>query len=827
MSDFGFILRWLLALELLGWGLFPLLYLATPGLRDRGLTLAKPFALLLFVYPIWFIASLGLPLFTGPILALAGLLLTITGWGIALAQGVTTSSLTEADDHAAAQAASPSLATFLRSSWRYVVLSEAIFIGGFLFYVWLRSYNPQILGTEKPMEIGFLSAATRDTTLPPRDPWLSGYVINYYYLGFVLVAALAKVTAISSSIAFNLGLATVFAMALSGGSGIMANLVAVARDGERRLPRASTLAIGLLGGYLLVFAGNMYAARDVLTQGRAAIDEWWWGGLGWKSSRVVIDSGFPAAIFGPNAQPSDTITEFPFFSFILGDLHAHVLALPFTLLALALALDIFFAPLFATGATIALGWRAFVPSLGSIARLALAALVIGGLYALNSWDLPTYAVIYLAAGALPLLAGGRAPGRREWLAVAIFAVGCFALYLPFHMQFTSLVGGQPFDLPEPLASFPLISKISTILGVVIWGKTPADQFFTVYLLPWVVGVLFLTWRWHEGRKGSAASGYTQPILIILVLALVATIIQMPVLLLAGVILLLSGAIYRQGRVTRDETPGRADADLFALGLFAAAFALVLLTEVFFIHDVFGNRMNTIFKVYYQAWTLLAIGGGYAIVRILAFRPQLRADRWRIPASAALALLVVATVAYPIFGARARTEEFQTPGSLDGLDFVRTVQPEEWRGITWVRDNVPAGTVVAEAPGCSYGEFYGMPHDRVSTFAGVSTPLGWGGHESQWRGGSPAMVAALGPRGEEINRLYNTTDPADAAAIIDRYDIQYVYVGLFERAGYSTGGIGSDCKAGGGYNQAGLAKFDTMMDRAFATPGGNVVIYKRR
>ena len=99
--------------------------------------------------------------------------------------------------------------------------------------------------------------------------------------------------------------------------------------------------------------------------------------------------------------------------------------------------------------------------------------------------------------------------------------------------------------------------------------------------------------------------------------------------------------------------------------------------------------------------------------------------------------------------------------------------------------------------------------------------------SQWRGGSPALVAGLGPRGEDVNRLYSTTDPAEATAIMDRYDIQYVYVGLFERAGYSTGGIGSDCKAGGDYNDDGLAKFDTMMDRAFATPGGNVVIYKRR
>ena len=113
---------------------------------------------------------------------------------------------------------------------------------------------------------------------------MSGQGINYYYLGYVLVAALAKLTAISSSIAFNLGLATIFAMALRGGAGVTANLLAAARDGARRLPRARTLAMGLLGGYLLVFAGNMYAARDLLARGQRG-DRRPGGGVGSAGSR--------------------------------------------------------------------------------------------------------------------------------------------------------------------------------------------------------------------------------------------------------------------------------------------------------------------------------------------------------------------------------------------------------------------------------------------------------------------------------------------------------------------------------------------------------------
>jgi YYY domain-containing protein len=819
MQDLPLLLRWLMALEVIGWGLYPLLYLAVPGLRDRGLTLAKPFALLALVYPVWFVAALGKPAFTAPALVAVGAVLAVGGWvGVMRRPGLPHDS-----NETPLPPAACALLPFLRTSWRYVLLSEAVFVGGFLFYAWLRSYNPEILGTEKPMEIGFLSAATRGETLPPRDPWLSGHGINYYYFGYVLVAALAKLTAISSSVAFNLGLATIFAMALTGGAGVTANLLAAARERDEALPRARMLALGLLGGYLLVFAGNMYAARDVLSKGQAAIDEWWWGGLGWKSSRVVVDSGFPVRIFGPNFGPIDTITEFPFFSFVLGDLHAHVLALPFAVLALGLALDSFLRPLLPDDGSEASGVWAYLPPPGALARIGVAALVVGGLYALNSWDLPTYAVVYLAAGALPIVIARRAVRRREWAAAAIFAAGCFVLWLPFHLGFTSLIGGEPFDLPEPWASVPLIPTLSKTLGLVIWGKTPLDQFFTVYLLPWIAGLLFLVWRWRAARAATQHGGLTTPILALLGLALVALLLQMPLALSAGLIVLLVVTVARQWR----QLQLGLHPDLFAMGLFAAAFALVLLTEVFFIHDVFSNRMNTIFKVYYQAWTLLAVATGYAVIQMVAVRVADRREVWRLPATAALVLLLVATMAYPVYGSNARTEEFIKASGLDGLAFVRNAEPQEYAGIVWAREQIPAGSVVAEAPGCSYGEYFGLPHDRVSAFAGVSTPLGWGGHESQWRGGDPELLRELGPRTGDINRLFATTDEAETRTIMDRYSIDYVYIGVFEREGYKAGGIGSDCKAGGGYPPEGLAKFDTMMERVFASDGGLVAIYRRK
>ena len=254
MSTAAALARWLVALEVIGWGLYPYLYLATPGLRDRGLTVAKPFALLLFAYPAWLLTSLGPPLFITPVLLGAFVVLAALGWVLASRAAPSRHSIPEgAATHGPdgpprdGGAGGDSLPAFLRASWPYVLAAEVLFVAAFLGYAWLRSYNPEILGTEKPMEIGFLSAATRGATMPPPDPWLSGYTINYYYLGYVIVAAVAKVTGIVSSVAFNLGLATLFSSSTVAAAGTAAN-IARAWPGATR---ARTVASTALGGLLL------------------------------------------------------------------------------------------------------------------------------------------------------------------------------------------------------------------------------------------------------------------------------------------------------------------------------------------------------------------------------------------------------------------------------------------------------------------------------------------------------------------------------------------------------------------------------------------------
>src|SRR5690606_16909570 len=144
-------------------------------------------------------------------------------------------------------------------------------------------------------------------------------------------------------------------------------------------------------------------------------DFWWW----WRATRISPDAG--------------TITEFPFFSFILGDLHPHVMALPFVLTAFGLGLA---------------WWRrvegfSFETWRSAPLLLPLAAIVIGGLAFLNTWDLPTFGFLILLLILARNVVAGKPPGQvaRDTASFALpLAVLSTLLYLPFYTSFSSQAG---------------------------------------------------------------------------------------------------------------------------------------------------------------------------------------------------------------------------------------------------------------------------------------------------------------------------------------------------------------------------------------------------
>jgi YYY domain-containing protein len=478
--------RWWVVLMILGAVATPLLYVLLRPLPDRGYAFSKMAGLLLVGYLFWLAGSLGfLGNNVGGILLALGVVGAASFWIY--------SRLPTADRR---------LLAWLRENKWHVLTTELVFALIFALWVWVRAQNPTIAATEKPMEFAFLNALGRSSTFPPVDPWLSGYAISYYYFGYVMVSLIARLAIVAEPVAFNLGIAWLVAGTAVGAYGLVYNLVAT-RDFRRH-----AMLFGLLAALALPIAGNMQMALEVLhgngvgsagfwrwldvrdinepavvvsalggaDSGSAPADirsaptpryltsSWWW----WRTSRVIHEYH----LSGQAEEGLEPIVEVPSFSFILGDMHPHVLALPFSFLSLAVAYSWWLVgvqrsrddevtgwqgdkvtrehpltsdaqhrppPHLITGLLAGVGWQ----------RWLFTCLVLGGLSFLNTWDVLIH--LFVVLGAFFLSRWYTQGWHRRllsatlWLALAL-AIPAFLLYLPFYLGFSSQAG-PPFLLP--------------------------------------------------------------------------------------------------------------------------------------------------------------------------------------------------------------------------------------------------------------------------------------------------------------------------------------------------------------------------------------------
>jgi uncharacterized membrane protein len=223
---------------------------------------------------------------------------------------------------------------------------------------------------------------------------------------------------------------------------------------------------------------------------------------------------------------------------------------------------------------------------------------------------------------------------------------------------------------------------------------------------------------------------------------------------------------------------------------------VIAPELVYVRDEFDGsdlfRMNTVFKLGYHAWLLLALAAACALPWAAAHLPRRGWPVW----AATAALLLLLGLVYPYAGTYARKDGFSRSPSLDGLAWLQPTAPGDPAAIDWLRENTDGEAVVLEAVGEDYSAF---GHGRISTFTGRPTVLGWAGHELQW--GHEA-----GSREEDVRTLYRTDDLQEARELIARYGIDYVVYGPIERTTYGD---------------AGLAKWDELGERVFERDGTTI------
>ncbi len=500
------IFSWWLVIQIFALAALPLGWRLFGRLPGRGYPLAKALGLLLVSYVLWMGATIRLLPNTVGGIAVALLIV------VALSIWVGRDGLRRSDGETGAR----SLIAWLRSHWTLILVTELLFALVFVAWAAFRAYNPEIAGTEKPMEFAFINGVLGSRFFPPQDPWLSGYAISYYYFGYIMLGLLIRLTGVDPAVGFNLGVALWYALVMVGAFGVVCELVMIGRrttdDGGRttddgrpttdddqsrithHAPRGPGMGrgigFGLLGALFVGFIGNLEGVIDVAYHRGLAPLAWikwldikqlmdtpptgnWTGGFWWwwRASRVIHDRD----LLGNSVE---VIDEFPFFSFLLGDLHPHVLALPFALLAIGLALNLMLearswkleaASQEPPVSSFQLRVSSFWSMLGAFTGLGtpgivLAALLLGALGFLNTWDFPIYVgLATLAIGAGLALAVGLTRGvvARALGAGIVLGVLGWLLYLPFYIGFQSQLGGV---LPNLL--FPSrFSQFSVMFGL--------------------------------------------------------------------------------------------------------------------------------------------------------------------------------------------------------------------------------------------------------------------------------------------------------------------------------------------------------------------------
>ena len=680
----------------------PWAFVLCRGLPSRGVLLAAPVGLFLAHYLAW--AGLSTGIFPN-------------GRGYALGALLIFAALSAA----LAWTQRPSL-TELRARRRLWLAGLCLLLAVYALGVGLRWLNPEIGGTEKPMDFALLNAAARATAFPPPDPWFAGETVNYYYLGYSMAAFGVHLSGADHAVGYNLALAALFALGAVAAASAGYDLAVLTGAG----PRARKVAAGLALG-LTMLAGNLAVLRVIFSDS-ADVPTGFWPGIGWNASRTIQRE--------EGGQVIDyTINEFPAFSFILGDLHPHVMALPFTLLAVSLAVQ-----------WIVAGVQPEQETLPQrLGRGALTGLVLGGLYALNAWDAPTFAGLVLVGG---VVAAWRQRTRLLALAppaAAALVVGV-AAWLPYTLNYApgSRGIGVVTVRSEALDYFQvfglLLAAAGVTLAVLLWDERPDGRLFLLVLLAAGAGATLIA-------RGEIVVG------------------------LASLLILSAYALWAK----------RAEPGLAALlWLLVAGLGLLTAVEALYVDDFFGSpneRMNTVFKLHYQAWGLLAIAAGPGLVlswRRLVQPGGLRQRLTRAAFVSVFALLAVPALAYPLVAGYAKTEASPVSGSLDGLAADRLRRPSEVDAAAWLREHAPGNAVLLEAPGRAYSG-----DSRMSTWTGIPTVIGWTQHEELWRGPDPRIAA----RTTDIDTAYRTGDPDLRRAVLNRYAVTHVVAGDSERDRY--------------------------------------------
>lgn len=607
-----------------------------------------------------------------------------------------------------------------------IILEEALFFICLLFWTILRGQKPEISGLEKFMDFGFINSVIRSPFAPPTDMWMAGSPINYYYFGQYITAFLTVLTGITPAITYNLMMATLFAFTFVLSFSLIFNVIRsfypivikpLRKNAGKtvKVPgKHAALTGGLIAAFAVSMSGNLHSvifsvivpAVRKLGNYKGETKAYW----------------FPDATryIGYNPPTNDkTIHEFPLYSFVVSDLHAHVVNIIFVLTILTV-LFIFLTKAYSIKAS-AIDKRWYLPE----PLLLIAGFLIGTFHMTNYWDFPIYfTVTLLIIFVISLRNYGfswKMLLNTIYHGVMVFIIS-YIVALPFTIKFIKNVGG--IKLAE--AHSPLYQLL------VLWGCP------LVFIIAFIVHIASIDKGWKTQPVSTATEiDNNKPNFIL--------------------------------SIARKLHP----ADIFALILGICAIGLVIAPEIVYIQDIYTGdykRANTMFKLTYQSFIMFGLVMGYIFARIgfSGMRPSKNTVMKTV-----LAILFACTMIYPFQAIKSwyGTLDQSKYKGLDGLAFMEEKYPDDLSAIKWLNSNVKGDPSILEADGLSYTD-----SGRISMATGLPTIVGWFTHEHLWRG-NPEIVTG---KVNEVKLIYENGSLDESSRLLKKYNIRYIIIGKIER-----------------------------------------------
>lgn len=732
-DEFLQVLMWWGTVLVLGIGCYPLTNLLFSGFHDGGYLFSKTISIAVSGWLMWVLSSMHLLKFTRTsCLIVVGIVIVLN-----LVYAVLTEKIPKMKEWKKyVSAKRPNKVT---NQVTLILFYELMFLLIFLLVCYMKCYKPEAYGTEKFMDYGFMTTMMRTDYMPPQDFWFAGSNLNYYYMGQYMATYLTKLSGVSVGAGYNLALMMLFTFCFLLTYSIVFEVMTltIRIRNKKRKENAEKKQLtykpigwfrtavvphvaGLLTGVAVTMAGNMhytvYAKIIPTIQGMLGLE---------KSSYWFPDA---TRYIGYNPETKDkTIHEFPSYSFVLGDLHAHVINIMFVLTVLGL---LFAWLLFRRERMTAVQESKEKEKLSWLKEVLHPAIIMVGFFIgmfqmTNYWDFPIY---FIVSGAVILFSNAIVFRfkKETLLMTALHAV--VVLFMTFFV---------------PLLFLIKFNSMSKGIGISI-NHTPLYQLAILWGLPVLVLISYLVSVVNEQKIKKQTEPKKKKELSWLF-----------------------------DFINRLEIT-----DLFIVVIGLCAAGLVLIPELIYIRDIYDGdfkRANTMFKLTYQAFIMFGIMMGYVIPRFLLLAENAK----QCVCGIVTGYMLMTTVGYwgrstdSWFGDIKDRTRFQ---GLDAAAFIEKESPSDAKAIAWLNDNIEGTPVVLEADGDSY-----TLYERVSVLTGLPTVLGWHTHEWLWQNSYPAM----NDRSTDVTSIYTSQDSNYVKDLLAFYNVSYIYIGKLERQKYAA------------------------------------------